>query len=141
MLLYKYKVPSVADKFYKGLIGCCLSQTSQNRRIELFAKLCGVTSHTISAHSFDPVQFSSFINMLGILFKRDPWEIRNVMNSKKRDIFRKVVLSVLHKIVPTIHMRDPELFQHIVDDISALPVTNSNINMKVLDPQYDTVSF
>lgn len=92
-------------------------------------------------HTFDAAQFSSFINMLGILFKKDPWEIRNVMNSKKRDIYRKIVLSVLHRILPTIHLHDAELFQHIVEDITALPVTNSNINMKVLDPQYDTVSF
>ena len=123
----------------QGLIACCLSQAGLNPRIKLFARLCGVTSTTISAHSFDLAQFNSFSHTLGVLFKRDPWEIRNVMNSKKRDIYRKVVLSVLHKILPTIQARDSELFQHIIDEITALPVTNSNINMKVLDPQYDTV--
>lgn len=138
LLLYKYKVASVADKFYKGLIACCISQSSQNPRVRLFSKLCGVSSST-SMQAFDAAQFTSFINMLGILFKKDPWEIRNVMNSKKRDIYRKIVLSVLHRILPTIHLHDAELFQHIVEDITALPVTNSNINMKVLDPQYDTI--
>jgi hypothetical protein len=118
-----------------------LTHAPSNRRIGLFAQLCGITIESVEegadAHRtvspaasvrFDRRRFTQFLSVLGLLFHNDAKELRMAMNGDTQDIWRETAISALSAMFPTIYRTDYELFAFIRFEINSLSVTSVEHN-------------
>ena len=120
-------------------MACCIRESIQNKRLELFGLLCGLPLPDKIDSSYDADRCTFFFRILHIFFRKRLDQLANTFATKEID--RAVVLALMPEIFTELKDTDIEFYQNIIYDIVDLPATDPNLIDRVYKVSLSSFSF
>lgn len=119
LFLKRYRIRRLANKFFRGLMSCCLKESAHHRRLELFGNLCGISLMHKVGHAYDHKRITFFFNVLHTLFENDLDLM--IATFAHGSVSRQLVIDKLPIIYEAVEKYDGDLYEGILFEIIDLP--------------------